>query len=336
MLFGAFLQVCRQQVRRDEKSLFGVAFAKTLGLLDFQAGWCFAFGLYALYALWASQSKIIFPALAWDSLGYFCAFLVVKILFQQAAISTKSIPRHIIAAAQPFFLGCEYIILCRSLGVTLWALSYLRCTFNFPLIDPQLSQTDHLIGIDWLSLFHWTVSGPAHFILRNAYESVRFQLFFFSVWCAWFSRKDRMYETLWILFSALLLTIVIAGFLPALGPADALGLTSSFNYVHNQGVLDFLAIRSGNVPSVTISNIGGIVAFPSFHTIAALVYIYAFREYGVVGIAALLLNLLMLIATPAFGDHYVVDMIAALPVASVSIIGVRWLSAPKKVAFIRP
>ena len=80
-------------------------------------------------------------------------------------------------------------------------------------------------------------------------------------------------------------------------------------------------IRSGISPE--IHKIRGIVTFPSFQTVSAIVYAYGFRKSGRWGIAIFLLNIVMLLSIPAFGDHYLVDMLAGAVVFLISITVVR-------------
>jgi membrane-associated phospholipid phosphatase len=90
-------------------------------------------------------------------------------------------------------------------------------------------------------------------------------------------------------------------------------------------------IRDGVAPHVPIARLDGIVVFPSYHTIAALVFIYAFRRSGWISGVALLLNLALLAAVPVFGNHYLADMIGGAAVAAAGIGLLRLSKAPSLV-----
>ena len=73
--------------------------------------------------------------------------------------------------------------------------------------------------------------------------------------------------------------------------------------------------------------INGIVVFPSFHAACAIIYAYAFRGTAFVGWIMLLLNMLLL-ATPLWGGHYIIDIAAGIFLAVVAIAIVRSWSVP--------
>lgn len=298
--------------------------AKFLGFLEFPLGWVFALGLDLICKIWVPRSGLVFPPLWWDCLGYFLGFLVIKGLYLGLLRANVAWAVRAASSLKFFFLGGEYILLGRSLGTSLCVLSYLCCTWNFPLVDQELSRIDHAIGGDWAWFFHWSFSGGwLSAVLQHAYDSLVLQLVFFSIWFASRYEKARLYETFWIFFCSLFLTVLISGFLPALGPASALGVVSEYAQGHLQDIASVVSIRTALSSGVVIANLGGIVVFPSFHTVAAIIYMYAFRQSGVVGYLALLLNCAMLVSIPAFGDHYFTDMIVGAAIAGTSILAMR-------------
>ena len=75
------------------------------------------------------------------------------------------------------------------------------------------------------------------------------------------------------------------------------------------------ALRTGPV-ALDLGNLPGLVTFPSFHTAAGIVLTWAFwrtRAFPVVAAYAAT----MIAATPVFGGHYFVDLLAGACVAAV-------------------
>ena len=185
------------------------------------------------------------------------------------------------------------------------------------LVDGQLAHIDYIIGFDWGHVFQWSKAQPIGAVLRSAYLSIPFQVIIFALWCGALHRKERLYEVFWILFVSAFVTGAIFGFFPALGPAHALGLDNSLAEVNpglGRALADVISIRSGMNSSADIQRLNGIVAFPSFHTICAIVFIYGFRR-SIVWWAIVLLNMLMLMSVPAFGGHYLIDVLVGIVVA---------------------
>jgi membrane-associated phospholipid phosphatase len=295
------------------------------GLIHFGAGWCLCFAFDLIALLWASHIGYNFPPTAWNYFGGFLVFMAVKILYRLTAHRLNS-AANLANLAEAVFLGGESILLLRNAGMVLCILSYLCCSWDWPMMDERFDLLDKAMGFNWQEWFQWCWREPAHTLLATAYRSLLFQLIFSTIWFASLLDKKRLYETFWILFVALLSTVVISGLMPALGPASALGLLSSYDTKFIRNLADVMAIRAAGGMPVTITLLGGFVAFPSFHTAAALIYMYAFRNNGWLSTAALLLNLLMLISIPAFGDHYLIDMFGGFAIAAFSILAVRFFT----------
>jgi membrane-associated phospholipid phosphatase len=63
----------------------------------------------------------------------------------------------------------------------------------------------------------------------------------------------------------------------------------------------------------------GLIGFPSYHAVLALLVTWYARKLAFLRWPALLLNSAVLLATPIQGGHHLVDVLAAFPVAAVVI-----------------
>ena len=65
----------------------------------------------------------------------------------------------------------------------------------------------------------------------------------------------------------------------------------------------------------------GIITMPSYHTVLAVLFTYAFRRTGLVGYGIATLNLVMLLSIPPIGGHYLVDVLAggALALGAIAV-----------------
>jgi len=198
---------------------------------------------------------------------------------------------------------------------------------NLPLIDHDLDHIDKAIGFDWEELERLlSKPGIIHFMLGVIYATIIPQAICMTLWFSAHGNKLRLYEIFWIFFLAATVSCILSGFFPAIGPAFAL---DQQGYIHIPSLksapfyIDIMSVRSGLISSTLTDGFQGIITFPSFHTAAAIIYIYAFRRTGIVGFLFLSLNILMLISTPTWGDHYLTDMAAGAAVALTSILIVR-------------
>ena len=93
--------------------------------------------------------------------------------------------------------------------------------------------------------------------------------------------------------------------LPAIGYPGTIGQ-------HHIDVL--LAARNG-----VVLDVAGIITFPSFHAVMGVLFAYSARTIKPLFIVFVPLNILLLLATPPFGGHYLTDVIGGAGVAIFTI-----------------
>jgi hypothetical protein len=217
----------------------------------------------------------------------------------------------------------HYTTLWVSFSIVGCILTYLVVTFRMPLRDAQFAAIDASLGFNWWAWSHFLA---AHRFLRLplklAYATFLPQIIGSVFWFSHVERDDRNSELLWTAMIALLMTALIAGLLPALGPEAPLEWKQVI-----------LGIRDKTTLSFALTNMQGIVTLPSFHTVMAILLIYAHRPPLRSFRFIVALNVLMLLSTPAEGHHYLVDMIAAAGVAALSIAIVRRFPRTRSHAF---
>jgi len=213
----------------------------------------------------------------------------------------------------------HYVALWLSLAITIAIYSYAVTTSRMQLWDLQFARMDAALGFNWLGCLNFIMRHP---ILRNLlerdYNSIFVQVFVSIAYFAIIRRSDRNRELLWTGMLSALITASLSGLLPAIGPY--------VNDVRNLPVKDmpgwlavFIALRDGSLSSFALLHMTGIVTFPSFHTALAIVLIYVHRPPLRSFVPVKILNVVMLVAIPFAGHHYLVDMIAGAGVAAISI-----------------
>jgi membrane-associated phospholipid phosphatase len=92
---------------------------------------------------------------------------------------------------------------------------------------------------------------------------------------------------------------------------------------------DLMALRSGTFTSLQLRNLQGIIAFPSYHAALAAITLWGFwrSRTGWIRWPGAGLALATIAATPIDGGHYLVDVIAGLSIAVVSIAAARRLTS---------
>lgn len=225
----------------------------------------------------------------------------------------------------------------------LTALSYVLASTNMPLQDATLISVDRTVGIDWRSLVDTLMRQPSLIALLNyAYASLSYQLVLFlpAAFLTGHGRIGSQFVLAWSI--TLAATIAVSPFVPALG-----------GYLHYQlepkdfpevrvlaawlFVPPFHAVRDGTLNMVELSNLDGIVTFPSFHAAAAVLLGWAGSGIPFLRYPMIVLNILMVMSTMPIGGHYAIDVIAGCLVAAGSIIAARtWVSLAQPRIGLRP
>jgi hypothetical protein len=201
-------------------------------------------------------------------------------------------------------------------------LSYLAVTAGFPLQDALFDSWDReWLHLDWGSMMQFVAARPTlRLVLLLAYSSFAVQTVT-TVFALGVAGQFARLTTFIVAFiSTTLITIAVSAVLPAVGPWVFLDLhpamANGFLPTSSTSWPVFLGLRDGTFHTIHGMNSEGIITFPSLH--AALGILFAAALWRTRGIrwAALALNGLMLVSTPAYGSHYVVDVIAGVLIAA--------------------
>jgi hypothetical protein len=201
------------------------------------------------------------------------------------------------------------------------SLSYSATSLGRPLWDEMFLGWDTAIGFDWkhwlqiLDGFPWV-----HRMLALAYHSMWPQLTLVLIALV-ATRQYRRLDVMLLAFGfSAIITVIIAAFMPALSPLAYLQITPHDHphitlAVPREFEAQALALRSGAMRVIELGKAQGLVTFPSFHTVSAVLLLLGFRDVPYMRWVAYLLNALMLIAIPIEGSHYLVDVFAGIAVA---------------------
>ncbi len=96
--------------------------------------------------------------------------------------------------------------------------------------------------------------------------------------------------------------------------ADHLALALDGHYAK-----DLVALLAHGPGRISPSAAQGLIGFPSYHAVLALLVVWYARKLAVIRWIALALNAVVLVATPIQGGHHVVDVLAGFAVAAAAI-----------------
>ena len=168
----------------------------------------------------------------------------------------------------------------------------------------MLVAADAALGFDWTGWYDFLAPHRnLRFVLWLAYLSLLPQILI-SIF--WFSRQDLNnfnYELLFNNIVSLLITTAIFLMFPVLGHQEtARGLDLPV----------LLALRGGGPWSFDLAQLQGLISFPSYHTVLAVLLTYAHRRSRLL-LPIALVNGIMLFSIPSYGEHYLIDLVPAPP-----------------------
>lgn len=207
--------------------------------------------------------------------------------------------------------------------------SYLALTMTGPRIDNLLAAADLALGFRWTEVMTLASEHPGITgLLSAAYLSVLPQTLLLLFVLGLRGRLEALYGLALALCFGAIITLTVWTAFPAFGafsvfdlPAAVearLGLSVDANYAR---ILDQMLEQGPGL--ITPVEIRGLIGFPSYHTLQALVLFWYVRQEPWLRWPSLALNLLVLAAIPVHGGHHLVDMFGGVAVTVAAV----WLSS---------
>ncbi len=214
----------------------------------------------------------------------------------------------------------NYVVLWLLFSTAAAVSTYLAATLALPLQDTFYKAADQALRFDLAALTRTLFAHPLVFaLLKVDYNSLVIQISATVLWLAHTHTNGRNAEFISCAITSLLITCFLSALLPALGPSTAENpsLHGTPDYVP-----EILALRSGLTVTRAIENLQGIVCFPSYHTVLAMLITRAHRGLASFWPVAIV-NGLMLLAIPPVGNHYLTDLLGGAVVAVLTVLAVR-------------
>lgn len=281
--------------------------------------------------IWFPESKLRFDPSNISRLAT-TSLLIVGIIFVTIAIRYRlrsdrsKLGRITTVAADRVGLLAQagaFVVAIVATGVTF---SYLSTSLSLPLWDGDLAAIDRAMGLNWLEVLTWSNDRPwlAH-TLRFSYQMAGLELITVYLFLSLSGRREHLME-----FNAIFaLTSLLTGIGMTLVPAEGAYAFyhPTFDQISNYGpeaVLQtwkkaFVDLRTNTAPILNFARAEGLVTFPSFHTVVAIITCYAIRTSRILLLPMIGFNFLMLFATVTSGGHHFVDIAAGGVVAGVAI-----------------
>jgi PAP2 superfamily len=260
--------------------------------------------------------------------GYLIAFAMAGFYWQFGLLNVKSIARR-----NPRLSYCLVAIAQMIIAMSVMtSLTYVAISINLPLWDGTLLAWDRALGLDFRYYLDFVNGHPQIIsVLAAGYRSITWQILGIMFVLPLAGNYRRTGEAICAFALALFATTFISAMVPAIGVYGELGLTASdFPYFEPQGYYDTLRdatlVRAGSLHGLDLLKLVGVLTFPSFHAVSAILYTWAFWPMRWLRLFFVPCNNVMLVATPLGGGHYFVDVIAGVVIATMAILAALGIS----------
>ncbi len=273
-----------------------------------------AASLIAVDLVWGIAAHFQVDVMAYARLGLLALALMGAARFYQTRRNEPSIAAMLIGAS---FL-CVF-----SAAASM--LNYFLLTLHGPRIDAALASADRALGFDWVSAMTIMSGHPRlNTLLSLSYNIVLPEIALLMVMLGWNGKAQKIYRFCLAIALGALVCIFIWALAPSFGamsvyhlpPAIARVVAASVDDAYGKALVAMLRNGPG---FISPSDIRGLIGFPSYHGVLALIAICYARNLPRLFWPLLALNILVLAATPVQGGHHVMDVLASFPVAALVV-----------------
>jgi PAP2 superfamily len=198
--------------------------------------------------------------------------------------------------------------------------SYAAAVTAMPYRDAELLAIGQWLGFDRTGYVHFFTDKSWKISLSNfVYLSMLPQLAIVPFALIMTNRMERLQRFIAAYGIALISTVAIAVFVPAVGAFVYFDLTPAqyatlpIEVYTPARTLD--ALRSGAMKTIRLNDLEGLIAFPSFHTAAAILYAWVLWPIRFIRWPIAAINVAIISTTPIGGSHYAIDLVAGAIVA---------------------
>lgn len=205
------------------------------------------------------------------------------------------------------------------------AFNYLLLPRDGTPIDRLLIEVDAALGYSWPAFTAWVAKSPfLTELLRTVYLFYLPQLILVALFLGFMLDRERLNLLLVAATSAALLAILSWALFPSSGASAVATLSDEVDRVVRPVVgveygRELYRLLEEGVSFISPQNTLGLIGFPSYHTVGALLCAYVLLPYRALRVPAIAVNALMIPAILVHGGHNLLDVLGGLALGLVAI-----------------
>ena len=296
---------------RGAASLRRVLLGIALSLVLVDAAWVFA-----------AHLRIDWP-------GYLNLLLLSSMMLAASEIYRRKRPDPRLSA---MLFGAGFLCLFSTAASVL---NYCLLTVAGASIDPQLAAIDRALGFDWPALMSAVAPHPIlNLVLQVAYISMLPQVALLTIAVGRRKTYLDIYRFCMAVAVGALVCIGVWTLAPSFGAITVYAPPSNMPLVLDPAYARKLVALLAHGPGViSAADTKGLIGFPSYHAVLALLVMFYGWKISWLRWPAVVLNLLVLVATPIQGGHHLVDVLGGVAVTALALGMAHALEMPRKIGW---
>lgn len=192
-------------------------------------------------------------------------------------------------------------------------IAILSCKLRLPLRDDLFVNMDHALGFSVPGIMAWmSKHRSVSVVLNDSYPLLTYLIVSAALVPALAGKREAAQRFLIAVTISFLIAVPVFTLLPGIGPWVGYHFTASADQKVCEAAI--MALRSGSE-----SRPNGIICFPSFHVIWAILSAVALWSIKPLRVPSSILAVLIVASTVTTGWHYVSDVLAGFVYAGISL-----------------
>ncbi|HLJ20750.1 MAG TPA: phosphatase PAP2 family protein [Stellaceae bacterium] len=226
-----------------------------------------------------------------------------------------------------FEIPCHCLAQFSACAIAALIAQFPAVGLELPLVDGALARLDAAIGLAWPTQYAWAVAHPTVYAAMDfVYKLLLPQI---PVVCFIVGYHDPDRLRVFTLANAFGLTATLALFalFPAASTFTRAGVTDIADFA-----VQFDAVREHGLRVLDPMRLTGLISFPSYHALLAVLVACAFARIPKLFPVALALEIAIIAFSPLIGGHYIADILAGSAMGLIAFYAAARIGAPRRAA----